>query len=154
MRFLMVCLGNICRSPLAHGILEAKIAKQGLDWTVDSAGTSGWHAGGPPDKRSIQVARKYGLDISSQTSRQFRHYDFDAFDAIYVMDRSNYANVLALAETDEERAKVHIILNEIYPGQNHEVPDPYYDDNGFEEVYAMLDKACDAVIEKWTKASN
>lgn len=154
MRFLMVCLGNICRSPLAHGILEAKIAEQGLDWTVDSAGTSGWHAGGPPDKRSVQVAKKYGLDISSQTSRQFRHYDFDAFDAIYVMDRSNYANVLALAETDEERAKVHIILNEIYPGQNREVPDPYYDDNGFEEVYAMLDKACEAVIERWAKASN
>lgn len=145
----MVCLGNICRSPLAHGILEAKIAAQGLDWTVDSAGTSGWHAGGPPDKRSVQVAKKYGLDISSQTSRQFRHYDFDAFDAIYVMDRSNHANVLALAETDEERAKVHIILNEIYPGQNREVPDPYYDDNGFEEVYAMLDKACDAVINRW-----
>jgi protein-tyrosine phosphatase len=149
MRFLMVCLGNICRSPLAHGILEAKIAEHGLDWTVDSAGTSGWHAGGPPDGRSVQVAKKYGLDIKGQRSRQFRHYDFEAFDAIYVMDRSNLANVLALAATDEERAKVYLILNEIYPGQNREVPDPYYDDNGFEEVYAMLDKACDAVVSRW-----
>ncbi|CAN5331973.1 low molecular weight protein-tyrosine-phosphatase [soil metagenome] len=149
MRFLMVCLGNICRSPLAHGILEAKIAQHGLPWTVDSAGTSGWHSGGCPDGRSMAVAKKYGLDISGQCSRQFRHYDFEAFDVIYVMDRSNLSNVLALAATAEERAKVKMILNEIYPGQNKEVPDPYYDDNGFEEVYDMLERACEAVVRRY-----
>ncbi len=145
----MVCLGNICRSPLAHGILEAKIAEHGLEWTVDSAGTSGWHSGSCPDGRSVAVAQKYGLDISGQCSRKFTYHDFENFDVIYVMDRSNYANVLSLAETEEERAKVKIILNEIYPGQNKEVPDPYYDDNGFEEVYDMLERACEAIVRKY-----
>lgn len=152
MRFLMVCLGNICRSPLAHGILEAKIAQYHLPWTVDSAGTSGWHAGGPPDKRSIAVAQKYGVDIGGQCSRQFSHYDFEAFDVIYVMDRSNLANVLSLAATDAERNKVKMILNEIYPGSNKEVPDPYYNDNGFEEVYYMLERACEAIISRYKLA--
>jgi protein-tyrosine phosphatase len=95
------------------------------------------------------VARKYGLDISGQCSRQFRHYDFEAFDVIYVMDRSNLANVLSLAATDAERAKVKMILNEVYPGQNQEVPDPYNNDNGFEEVYDMLEKACDAIVKRY-----
>jgi len=142
----MVCLGNICRSPLAEGIMRAKIEEAGLDWEVDSAGTSGFHAGEQPDKRSIQVAKKYGIDISQQRSRQFRGWDFEVFDRIYVMDSSNYRDVVAMAQSAEEKAKVHLIMNVIEPDKNIAVPDPYYGEFGFENVYQMLDEACAQII--------
>ncbi|WP_396600720.1 low molecular weight protein-tyrosine-phosphatase [Algibacter sp. R77976] len=143
---LMVCLGNICRSPLAEGILKSKLSK---DFIVDSAGTANYHSGSAPDKRSIAVARKYGLDISKLQGRQFNVSDFDTFDLIYVMDTSNYQNVIKLARHDEDVAKVKFILNETHPGKNFEVPDPYYGgDHGFENVFQMLDEACELVAEK------
>ncbi len=148
MRILMVCLGNICRSPLAEGILKHKVRQNGLDWTVDSAGTGSWHAGELPDRRSISVARKYGVDITDQRARQFQVADFDRFDQILVMDTQNQRDVLRLAEHDEHRAKVQLILDFIYPGQDRSVPDPYYDDNGFEEVFGMLDAACDKLLKQ------
>lgn len=144
----MVCLGNICRSPLAEGILESKIS--GLDIKVDSAGTGDWHVGEAPDKRSVAIALKHGIDISNQRARHFQAIDFELFDKIYVMDRSNLANVLALAPSSEARAKVSLILDEVYPDEHREVPDPYYGGNdGFQKVYDMLDKACDKIVEKW-----
>lgn len=144
-KILMVCLGNICRSPLAEGILKSKLSD---DFVVDSAGTANYHTGSQPDKRSITVARKYGLEISQLRGRQFTVNDFDTFDYIYVMDASNYQNVLRLARNEGDENKVQMILNLVYPNQNYDVPDPYYGgDQGFENVYRMLDEACDIIAE-------
>jgi protein-tyrosine phosphatase len=146
-KIVMVCLGNICRSPLAEGILASKLPKD--KFTVDSAGTGSWHIGQSPDDRSVAVAQKNGLDISYQSGRQFSRTDFDTFDYIYVMDNSNYDNVIALAETKEQKEKVILIMNELYPSQNKDVPDPYFGmHNGFDIVYAMLDEACDVIAQK------
>ncbi len=143
----MVCLGNICRSPLAEGIMRSKLASD--DFFVDSAGTANYHVGNSPDNRSIIVAKKYGLDISHLKGRQFNVLDFDQFDQIYVMDESNFKNVIALTRNDEDITKVKFILNEVYPNQNYSVPDPYYGgDEGFENVYKMLDEACDNIAKK------
>jgi protein-tyrosine phosphatase len=148
MKIVMVCLGNICRSPLAEGILRDKIQKKGLDWTVDSAGTGGWHAGELPDERSIQIARQRGIDLTDQRARQFGRADFERFDHILVMDTSNYTNVLRLAQTGEHRSKVAMILNYAYPGQDFSVPDPYYGGpDGFVEVFDLLEEACEAFLQ-------
>ncbi|KAB5491934.1 MULTISPECIES: low molecular weight protein-tyrosine-phosphatase [Flagellimonas] len=145
-KVLMVCLGNICRSPLAEGILASKVDPDHV--FVDSAGTGGYHIGNPPDRRSIAVARKYGLDISHQRCRQFSKADFAAFDLIYVMDRSNFSNVARLASTSEEAQKIKLLLEEVPLGIS-EVPDPYYGEaDGFEEVYQMIDRACEAIAKK------
>lgn len=145
MKILMVCLGNICRSPLAEGILQSKV---GSGVFVDSAGTAGYHVGNLPDSRSIEVARKHGLDITNQRCRKFTKEDFDAFDVIYAMDSSNYQNILMLARNEADEAKVKMILNESYPNENRNVPDPYYGgDDGFENVYQMLDEACTVIAE-------
>jgi protein-tyrosine phosphatase len=147
MKILMVCLGNICRSPLAEGILQSKVHPDVLQ--VDSAGTAAYHIGNLPDSRSIDVARKYGLDLTYQRARQFSVDDFDAFDLIYAMDESNYQNILALARSDEDASKVKMILNESNPNSNQSVPDPYYGGNdGFENVYQMLDEACEIIANK------
>lgn len=145
----MVCLGNICRSPLAEGLMARKIKAYGLDWEVESAGTGGWHVGEQPDPRSIEVAEKHDLDITYQRGRQFSEYDFERFDLIYAMDTSNYRDVTKLANTEEERSKVKLILNELIADSNESVPDPYWDDDGFEQVYQMLDDACEAIINKY-----
>lgn len=143
----MVCLGNICRSPLAEGILQSKV---GDDIKVDSAGTAAYHVGNLPDARSIDVARKNGLDISYQRARKFSKKDFAVYDLIYAMDESNYHNILMLASTEEEERKVKLILNEVYPDENRSVPDPYYGGKqGFDNVYAMLDEACDVIVKKY-----
>jgi len=146
-KVLMVCLGNICRSPLAQGILESKV---NLDKVfVDSAGTAAYHVGNLPDERSIDVAYKYGINITNQRARKFTVQDFDEFDYIYAMDISNYQNILILARDEEDENKVRLILNEIYPSENKSVPDPYYGGNqGFENVYQMLDEACDVISKK------
>lgn len=143
----MVCLGNICRSPLAEGILKSKVDSSKV--LVDSAGTGDWHVNQEPDKRSIAVGEKYNIDITAQRGRQFKKKDFENFDLIYVMDNSNKANVLALAENDSQKKKVKLILDEIFPGENVDVPDPYFGgDSGFENVYKMLDEACEKIANK------
>ncbi|WP_369049301.1 low molecular weight protein-tyrosine-phosphatase [Tenacibaculum sp. UWU-22] len=142
-RILMVCLGNICRSPLAEGILKAKVSSEVL---VDSAGTAGYHQGELPDKRSIEVARKNGIDITKQRSRKFIKEDFNNFDIIYAMDKSNYQNLIHLADNKQEADKVKLILNELYPNKNCDVPDPYYGGkDGFENVYTLLSEACEVI---------
>lgn len=147
MKILMVCLGNICRSPLAEGLLREKV--RDLDVETDSAGTSAYHIGEAPDPRMIRTGRAKGVNISDLRGRQFKVSDFDEFDRIYVMDASNYRNVLSLARNDEDRAKVDYILNELTPGSDAEVPDPYFGgDRGFEEVYRMLDEATDKLVNK------
>ena len=147
MKILMVCLGNICRSPLAHGVMENLAKEQGLDWEIDSAGTGGWHVGQGPDPRSTRAARNHGVDISKQVCRQFKVSDFDYFDIIYVMDRSNKQNVLALARNDEDRKKVKLLLGDT------EVPDPYYDDAQFEPVFKMVEDGCKKIINLSLKSN-
>ena len=143
----MVCLGNICRSPLAEGILKSKIDSSEV--FVDSAGTGDWHIGSEPDKRSIAVGTKYNVDITEQRGRLFTEKDFKNFDLIYAMDNSNRENILALAKTEEDKSKVKLILDEIFPGENVDVPDPYFGgDQGFEDVYKMLDEACELIAKK------
>ncbi|MDN3725429.1 low molecular weight protein-tyrosine-phosphatase [Aequorivita sp. SDUM287046] len=143
----MVCLGNICRSPLAEGILKSKVDESKV--FIDSAGTGHWHVGDEPDKRSIAVGKKYKIDITAQRGRQFSKNDFDDFDVIFVMDNSNKENVLALAENDSQKEKVKLILDELFPGENVDVPDPYFGGNvGFENVYKMLDEACEQIAQR------
>lgn len=139
-KILMVCLGNICRSPLAEGIMRSKLSS--THFFIDSAGTSGFHSGNAPDPRSIEVAQKNGLDISQQKSRPFRAYDLEEFDVIFVMDKSNYRDVIRYVQNEDERQKVKLILN--YPNsEKEEVPDPYYGGkNGFDHVYNLLEEAC------------
>ncbi|TXK71139.1 low molecular weight protein-tyrosine-phosphatase [Mesonia sp. HuA40] len=150
MRVLMVCLGNICRSPLAEGLLKSKVDSNKV--FVDSAGTSNYHVNDAPDKRSIAIARKHNLDISQQRGRQFKVKDFDRFDLIYVMDNSNYKDIVKLARTNEDQEKVHLILNELFVGENADVPDPYYGgDHGFQHVYSLLDEATDEIVKKINK---
>lgn len=139
----MVCLGNICRSPLAEGIMQHLADKEGLNWTVDSAGTGNWHVGEGPDRRSVGVARKFGVDISTQVCRVFRTSDFDEFDHILVMDRSNLANVLALARNDRDKQKVQLLLKDAV------VPDPYYDDTLFEPVFKLIEEGCKKFISRY-----
>lgn len=147
MKILMVCLGNICRSPLAEGIASHLVGKAGLDWEVDSAGTSGWHDGALPDKRSIAIAKEKGLDITNQRSRKLRASDFVEFDLILAMDRANLRDILALAP-EEASPKVHLILNYTQPGLDLEVPDPYHGGpDGFEHVFHLLEAACQRMIE-------
>lgn len=145
-RVLMVCLGNICRSPLAEGILRSKVTSKNI--FVDSAGTASYHIGKAPDPRSIAVAKKYGIDISQQQCRQFSVLDFDRFDCVFVMDQSNYSDIVAKARTQTDKEKVKLLLNEIDLPIN-EVPDPYYGgEDGFEEVFAMIASACEKIAQK------
>ncbi len=137
----MVCLGNICRSPLAEGILTAKIAELGLDHLVDSAGTSGWHVGSRPHEGSIKIASEHGIDISHQKSRQFTTSDYEDFDLILAMDSENYKDIMKLAANEAQKKKVKLMLNYAHPGKNMAVPDPYYTGN-FKEVYNLLEIAC------------
>jgi protein-tyrosine phosphatase len=146
-KILMVCLGNICRSPLAEGILSSKLPCNKFE--VDSAGTGTWHIGRQPDPRSIAIAKKNRIDISHQKGRQFKISDFDTFDYIYVMDISNYWDIIKLSDDQEQTKKVQLILNELFPDENVDVPDPYYGlANGFESVYRMLDETCDVIAKK------
>jgi protein-tyrosine phosphatase len=151
MRILMVCLGNICRSPLAEGILKHKLKAKNIKAFVDSAGTGGYHIDALPDQRSIDIAIKYDIDITDQRARKIRSVDFTDFDLIFAMDTYNYQDLKTITK-DGEDVKVKMILNETYPGKNMSVPDPYYGGkDGFENVYKMLDMACDKIIENYFK---
>lgn len=146
MKILMVCLGNICRSPLAEGIMQSKIEEMGLDWTIESAGTGSWHIGEPPDGRSVETAHRHGINITGQRARQFHSDDLDEYDLIIAMDGSNYQDIHRMANLHENSPKVKMILDYSNPGQNLEVPDPYWDNNGFEKVFHLLDEACETII--------
>lgn len=146
----MVCLGNICRSPLAEGILESKLSPE--HFTVDSAGTGNYHIGKKPDSRSIEIAKVKGLDISNQKAKQFTAQDYNDYDYIFAMDKSNYQNILALAPNEKSKEKVKLILNELFENENADVPDPYFGlENGFEIVYDMLDEVCDTIATNLKK---
>lgn len=147
MKILMVCLGNICRSPLAEGILKHKAKEAGLDWTVDSAGTNGYHVGEAPHKLSQKVALLHGIDISDQVARRFHVSDFDNYDRIYVMADDVLSEMKQLSGGYFENDKVSFFLEHSYPGQNKNVPDPWYgDEDGYHEVYDLINKNCEAII--------
>jgi len=152
-KILMVCLGNICRSPLAEGILREKTNELGIPVYIDSAGTSDYHIGEHPDKRTIANALKHNVDISKLKGRQFVQEDFDLFDTIFVMDSSNYTNVIALARNENDIKKVELILNRLHPNQNRAVPDPYFGgEQGFEDVFVLLDNVCSTIANSLKKA--
>jgi protein-tyrosine phosphatase len=147
MKILMVCLGNICRSPLAMEILRKKAEEATLDITVDSAGFEPYHIGDVADRRSADIAKKHNLDLSEHRARLFQHDDFEKYDKIYVMDQYNYEDVKYMAKNDDDMKKVDLILNVLYPGENKDIADPYYGGiNGFENVYNALDKVSDEII--------
>lgn len=146
----MVCLGNICRSPMAEGVFRNRVEKAGRRIIVDSCGTSDYHVGQVPDYRAVKTLQRQGIDISGLAARQFKVEDFDNFDHIFVMDASNLMNVLALARTQSDKDKVSLLLEQTHPGENRSVPDPYFGGiDGFKEVYQMLDQAAIKFIEKF-----
>jgi len=153
MKILMVCLGNICRSPLAEGILRNKVKKAGLHWTVDSAGTANYHVGEAPHRLSQKVSKLNGVDISFQQARQFNKHDMLHFDKIYVMDSDNYEEVKLMSQELWNENKVDLLLNELYPLENREVPDPWYgSEEGYHRVYKLLDEVCEAIVTKYETA--
>jgi len=149
MRILMVCLGNICRSPMAEGLMRRKIAEAKLDWIVDSAGTANYHVGASPDHRMIETGNKFGTPIHALKGRQFNINDFDKFDMIYAMDKANFSNILSLAQTETQVAKVQLLFDEVFPKSSKEVPDPYYGTMAdFESVYHLLDDLTEQIKNK------
>lgn len=147
MKILMVCLGNICRSPLAHGIMQHLVKEQGLDWKIESAGTANWHTGKSPDHRSIKIAHSYGIDISRQKARHFNAADFDEFDHILVMDSQNYSDVISLAQNQDQIKKVQLFIPQGI------VPDPYWDDTQFKPVYDLIYSRSEKLLQEFLKQS-
>lgn len=147
----MVCLGNICRSPLAEGILQEKAFKAGLSWSVESAGTNSYHTGEPPHPLSQKVAKLNGIDISQQRARRFKADDFDMYDKIYALADDVMEEMKKIARNKFDAAKTNLLMNELYPGKNMDVPDPWYGpEPGYHEVYKMIDQVCEKIIEKYT----
>ena len=149
MKILMVCLGNICRSPLAEGILKHKVQQKGLDWVVESAGTNNYHIGEPPHRLSQKVARLNGIDICEQRARKFVKEDFDRYDKIYAMASDVIDDIKWIAGEKYDPSKVELFLNELYPGRNKDLPDPWYGpEPGYHEVFELIDKTCDRIVDK------
>lgn len=143
MKILMVCLGNICRSPLAEGIMKTKVPG---NFVVDSAGTISMHEGEHPDKRAVKTAANHNIDISKQRSRPITRKDFETFDKIYCMDIDVFEDVVSKTRNEEERQKVFLFLEILGDHENAEVPDPYWGDmSDFEKVFQLLDKGCNAI---------
>lgn len=146
----MVCLGNICRSPLAEGILQQKLDTK--RFSIHSAGIGGWHVGNPPDPRSISIALQKGMDISKQRAQQFKPEFFDEFDLIYAMDQSNLTDLKSLARTYRDQKKLRLLLDALFPGECVDVPDPYYGGaSGFINVFDLIDRACEVISRELEK---
>jgi len=150
----MVCLGNICRSPLAEGILQHKAFESGLNWSVESAGTNHYHTGDAPHPLSQKVAKLNGIDISNQRARRFVAEDFEGYDKIYALAGDVLDDIRRMAKKKMDETKVDLLMNELYPGMNMDVPDPYYGaEPGYHEVYKMIDAVCDTIINKYSSAA-
>jgi protein-tyrosine phosphatase len=151
MKILMVCLGNICRSPMAEGILQDKAFRAGLTWSVESAGTNNYHIGDPPHPLSQKVARINGIDISNQRKRQFTAADFEIYDKIYALAEDVMNDIRHIAGKKFDAKKIDLLMNELYPGKNRNVPDPYYgSEEGYIEAYELIEKACEAIVKKYS----
>lgn len=150
MKILMVCLGNICRSPLAEGILKHKAKKAGLNWQINSAGTNGYHVGEAPHPLSQKVARMNGIDICDQKARRFVKEDFDRYDKIYAMADDVIDDIRRIAREKYDQAKADLFLNELHPEKNLSVPDPWYGtEPGYHQVYKLIDETCAAIVRKY-----
>jgi protein-tyrosine phosphatase len=150
MRILMVCLGNICRSPIAEGVMRHKIAQHGLDWTVASAGTESYHIGEAPHCHSQKVCTTYGVDISAQRARKFTAADISKYDRVYAMAADVYEEIKQIVGRNTNLDNVHLFLNELHPGSDASVPDPWYgNEDGYLPVYQMIEQTCNAIIEKY-----
>jgi protein-tyrosine phosphatase len=150
MKILMVCLGNICRSPLAEGILRHKTGQRGLNWQIDSAGTESYHVGEPPHHLSQKVARLNGIDICDQRARRFTAGDFENYDKIYALSSDVLAEMKRMAGKRFDDNKAGLLLDELYPGSKMDVPDPWYGpEPGYHEAFRLIEQACDAIIEKY-----
>ena len=155
MKILMVCLGNICRSPLAEGILQDKAFKAGLTWSIESAGTNSYHTGEAPHPLSQKVAKLNGIDISHQRAKKFTAGDFEVYDKIYALAGDVMDEMKRIAKTKFDYSKVDLLMNELYPGKDMDVPDPYYGaEPGYHEVYKMIDRACYSIIAKYSIQNN
>lgn len=151
----MVCLGNVCRSPLAEGILQDKAFKAGLKWSVESAGTNSYHTGDPPHPLSQKVARLNGIDISKQKARRFVAEDFQVYDKIYALAEDVMDEMKRIARNKYDDTKVDLLMNELFPGQNRDVPDPWYGpEPGYHDVFKMISKACDQIIARYSTRIN
>jgi protein-tyrosine phosphatase len=149
MKILMVCLGNICRSPLAEGILQHKAFEAGLNWSVESAGTNNYHTGEPPHPLAQKVAKLHGIDISRQRKRRFVAEDFEIYDKIYALSADVLEEMRYIAKDKFDPSKVELLMNEQYPGSNRDVPDPWYgEEPGYHKVYKILDEVCDKIVKK------
>ncbi len=150
MKILMVCLGNICRSPLAEGILQDKAFKAGLTWSIESAGTNSYHSGEPPHLLSQKAARMKGIDISKQRARRFSAEDFKVYDKIYALAQDVLEDMKRIAGKEFENSKVDLLMNELYPGKNMDVPDPWYGpEPGYHEAFKLIERCCDKILEKY-----
>ncbi len=150
MKILMVCLGNICRSPLAEGILQRKAADAGLNWTIESAGTNAYHTGEAPHQLSQKVAKQNGLDISCQVATRFSPDDFDRYDKIYAMANDVLADMRRMSGAKFDKEKTDLFLNVLQPGENRDVPDPWFgEEAGYHEVFALIDTTCNRIVENY-----
>jgi protein-tyrosine phosphatase len=155
MKILMVCLGNICRSPMAEGILRAKVEQRGLDWLVDSAGTESYHVNQPPHPFAIRTAARQGVDISALRARKFIPEDFFMFDRIYAMATDVYGEIQEIGGSAAPMDKVRLFLDELYPGRVRSVPDPYYGpEKGFREVYDLLEMGCEQILTSYAVSAS
>jgi protein-tyrosine phosphatase len=151
MKILMVCLGNICRSPLAEGILQDKAFKAGLTWSIESAGTNSYHTGEPPHTLSQKIARMNGIDISKQRARRFSAGDLEVYDKIYALAQDVLEDMKRIAGKKFENSKVDLLMNELYPGKNMDVPDPWYGpEPGYHEAFKLIERCCDKILEKYS----
>ena len=151
----MVCLGNICRSPLAEGILQDKAFKAGLNWSVESAGTESYHVGQPPHPLSQKVARMNGIEICNQRARRFVAEDLERFDKIYALSNDVMDDMKRIAGKKFDAAKVDLLMNELYPNENLDVPDPWYGtEEGYHRAFELIDAACDMIIKKYSIFNN
>lgn len=150
MRILVVCLGNICRSPIAEGVLRHKARERGLNWTVDSAGTNSYHIGEPPHVSSQKVCKANGIDISGQRARRFVKEDFKRYDLIYAMAKDVMEDILTIGGNATDPTRLRLFLNELEDGCNRSVPDPWYgDEEGYLPVFEMIEATAEAILEKY-----
>ncbi|MBA2422470.1 MAG: low molecular weight phosphotyrosine protein phosphatase [Chitinophagales bacterium] len=154
MKILFVCLGNICRSPMAEGVMRNLIQEHNLDWEVESAGTESYHVGECPDNRAKRTAAKYGLDISRQVAKQISSKDFEWFDLIYALATDVMDEILSLKGSITHRDKIKLFMDELFPGEYRDVPDPWYgDESGFDPVYHLIKQGCEKIIERHMASS-
>ncbi|MEO6166404.1 MAG: low molecular weight protein-tyrosine-phosphatase [Chitinophagales bacterium] len=154
MKILFVCLGNICRSPMAEGVMKDLVQQHQLDWYIDSAGTESYHIGQQPDGRAVKTCIKYGINIGDQRARKLSKKDFETFDLIYAL-ADEVLHEIKSSHPNPPQGKLKLLLDEVFPGEHRSVPDPWYGgEEGFDPVFHMIREACEAVVKKYGSVSS